>query len=306
MMDYNDIRDIALAREERELHYQDAHTVYPASITSQNGLTYRPSLGQDYAWIYLFGQVTGLATAYDKQRMNLMGVGTPVWVMRAPESSRLSAWQIVDVNDNYTVPGQETPTSNFVIGDHAANHQRITETNVGSDPLSVFQPMLMPLRTVAPGNSHFVFVYGYEYEYLGVHQTFLGQTVYLGYKVPSLPGFTLKVLLYLDLATNTIVEVDGSTVAIGSPIPDPVVPIDTDAVASARVVLEGEMISIEQTDILDARDYLGGGGTTIADPTEPGQVYMSDDDGNRAWLTPVTSPEDGWLVNDDGELLTEG
>jgi hypothetical protein len=50
----------------------------------------------------------------------------------------------------------------------------------------------------------------------------------------------------------------------------------------------------------------GGGGGTVPTPTEVGQLLASLDGTTWSLIVPLVSPPDGWLANDDGELLYEG
>lgn len=251
-MDYNAVRDIELRKDDRKQAIQRASKTNPAKIASMGGLTYHFKFGRDFAWVFLFNVREGLHIAYDPERINLMGEGTPVRVMRSPDSSREFRWQVVGIDDSFAQPGTETPTSNFAIGNHAENHQYIDESNIGSDVVFTFQPMLMPLKTSFIAGSLAVDVSPYEYEYQGTHKSFPGLHVFMTAYVPS-TGDTRKVLIYLNLETNALEIVSGSSVTLPAVPPDPEIPATIHGQISSRVTLIGDQTNVVQSNIEDAR-----------------------------------------------------
>jgi hypothetical protein len=300
-MDYNAIRDISLRNKKRASNFQDSSASFPAVITSMGGLTYRSTLGKDFAWILLFNLSEGLHIAYDPGRVNLAGTGTPVRVMRSPDSSQIFRWQIVGLDTNYIRPGEETPVTNYEVGAHAENHQNIDEVNIGSDPVYVWQPMLRLLKTM-PGSSQTVAVGSFTYTYQGTRKVFDAQALSLAAYLPDSDEWR-KVLIYLNKTTNLLVVVSGTAVTYGDALTDPVMPTGVDGIESALVTVRGDGTPITVAAIEDMRDFLSGG-SGGGSPTAANQVYMSDDDSNPAWMTPITS-DDGWLVNSNGDLLVQ-
>ena len=177
-------------------------------------------------------------------------VGLRVIVKRAPKEP--FDWEIFDWDT-----GQASIRDNY---SETALMQRHAHEHLfgGRDALFLYLRAMVPLRT-SPQSGLTVQIAPHTYPDQGRPKTFTGQNNFdLSSYVPA-TGLARVVLLYLDLAGNTIGVVAGATIVDAGPInparPDP----PTGGRPSAWVRLAGDQTAIVESDITDARFILSGG-----------------------------------------------
>lgn len=239
--------------------------IFPAVIASQNGSTTVAFLSDNYTWVRLFGRPEGLAPAFNQT--TLSEVGTPVWVKRFPKGPY--NWQIVAVNKSYITETDSTLIGRYDLPVHGANHVTIIESSPAADPIKVYQPMNMILKTEGDGATLTVSTYPYQ------AYGFLGITTDLTASVPG-AGLIRAVLFYFNVDTESLSTVEGTAVTDDgiTPIPRPDIPDGVNGVKSAWVYLaNGQTAVTTADDVVDARDFLAG--QTGGAGTETGEIMLS-------------------------------
>lgn len=291
----NSRRQIQIATRDYGRHFLADHFQYPATIVEVNGST-SPSNQPNMVWIRQFGQNGSQYYVLNDTTLNV--AGTPVWVGRDPKPPFRE--KILGVYVGGISSGDTTIINNYNIGPHATTHQVPSDSSVGSDPVYIFQAALMPLKCVANGDLT-VTIHPLTYNDGTTKKYFGGQIRDLSGNVPAF-GYTRKVLIYLDPSSNTIKLENGTdALLLGGIVTNP----DMLGIPSALVQLSFGQTAI--TTIEDVRSFLHvtttGGSSGPYTATAVGQVLYSIDGTSFQACTPITSLDDGWLVNGDGTLL---
>ena len=299
---YNYSRDIFWARARHNLRLEANRRITRALITAFNGSTTFNDIGVSYTWIRFHSTSAPPVAALNPTALDIDG--TPVLVARNPKKPHL--WTILGA-DHSRVRGS-TFISRYEQGIHGANHSIPDENTPGPDPAYVYQPMLMPLKTVGDSATLIVSTHRYIYTKDGHRREFYGANTDLTSSVPG-AGLIRKVLLYLDRDLNTLEQVDGIAVVNDgmTPVPEPTPPTGVDARESAWIYLSnGQTQVTTATHIEDARDFLDNGvANTLPAATEFGQVLMSNESLAPFWATPLIADSGGWMTDEDGYLMID-
>lgn len=301
---YNYIRDAFWARVHNLSRLERNRRITRAIIISINGETTYSDLGVSYSWIQFYGSSATPVAAINPTSLN--AEGTPVLVARNPKKPHL--WTILGAD--HTRIRTDTSISRYDVGIHGDNHSIPSEDLPGPDPSYTYQPQLMPLKTMGDGSTLTVSTHRYIYTKDGNRQEFYGADTDLTSSVPG-AGLIRKVLLYLDRDTNILEQVDGTAVTDDgiTPVPEPTPPAGVDdARESAWIYLSnGQTQVTTATHIEDGRDFLDNGvENPLPTATAQGQILMSSETLTPIWVTPLISEDDGWMANDDGDLLIVG
>jgi len=297
--EYNLNRDIKILQASKRRTLEPVHTPVPAAVFEVNGS--KDVAGKDgYVWVHEFGLNQSPAQALAGSLS--VQAGDWVWVLKDPKEP--AHWKIVGYFTGNLDPGVYSQVIRHLVGEHAENHQYPSETDPGNDPVLVYQPALQMLKTIGDGTTLTASVQNLIYHVNKVRRFFSGSTVDLTANVPA-AGFTRKVLVYLDITTNTIKTVNGGLVATGGAIPAPYPELPANAKPSAYVELSSGQTSITTaTDIEDSRDLLNieSQRPPIAMPTAESQILMSN--ASLAWIAvfPVVG-EDGNIVTSEGKII---
>lgn len=251
----------------------------------------------DYVYVRLSSQSIRVSQIFNKR---VSGVdGTPVLVGELPWQPGVE--QVVTIDwAAYAV--QEWGNDYNGVPAHAPSHSYQSEATHGGDPVLVYQPAIQPLKVTGDGVSLTVSVAAYRYQFGGIIREFPGGSVNMTPYIPS-AGNVVAVLVSLKKSTGVLSVTAGSEILdLGVQPPYPTIP--TDDVAAGYVILSASQTVINNTDIVDARDFLGGGGTASLPTGENGQVLYNDN-GTFIVATPVVD-SGGWLVDETtGNLIID-
>lgn len=280
------IRDTQQAVTDKIKTREIKHNPFKAVIVPVHGSIYpdnRPSL----VWIAESAQPESRHIALSG---NISPVeNLPVWVQKSPKPP--NQLEIIGVYAGAMDPSETI--SPFQVPLHAPNHQMPSESNLGIDPVKVYQPAIQMLKTTGNGSDLTVYTQEYIYQFGNTYQKFSGYFSDMTTYLPS-AGMILWVLLYFDPSTGVINYLSGNEVAIGLSPARPSIPDNVRA--SAFILLEdGQTEIVTAEHILDTRDFLGGGGLGSS-ATEIGQIMYSTDGVSFTAELP--------MVNSDGILLT--
>jgi hypothetical protein len=304
MSRYHNIRQLRRTINAQDRRLEENRKIIPAVIVTVNGTTSYTQAGQNYTWVNIWNYSGSYYPA-----LNTTGAteaGTPVLIAKQPKSPY--SWEIIGINQAY-VNHTSPPVGGLTLHNHAPNHQVPTDLTAGIDPVYIFQPAILMLKT-RPIAGLIVGVNSYIYRHGGNRVVFNGMQVDLTASVPG-AGLTRRVLIYLNRVLNTLGVVEGSTVATGGapPIPYPSAPVLTPTNSSAYVTLVNGQTNITWADIEHARDFLGGdvnNAFSLPEPTAPGQVLYSIDGVEFQAEQPIIGDDGTWISGDSGILLVEG
>jgi len=263
-MRYHLDREIAKAREGFSKNFEPYVQLFPAVISSRAGSSTFSELSDNYTWIRVFNRPESLAPAFNPT--SIREIGTPVWVKKYPKGPY--RWEIVGVNSSYAAVSEQTEVNRFNLPIHGANHVTYEEATPAVDPIYVYQPMNMILKTVGDGATLTVSTYPYE------TYDFPGATTDLTASVPG-SGLIRSVLIYYNTNTETLSTVNGTTVTDDgiTPIPRPDIPAGISGVKSAWVILaNGQTAVTTAEDVIDARDFLG---QSASSGQSTGEVFLT-------------------------------
>jgi hypothetical protein len=285
-----DIRDIQIAQEERLSYLEPAYNAIPAKIIAVNGSIFvnnRPN----FVWVSEFAQPESRVPA-------ILGSVAPVEnlpVLVAPDPKHNMQRKIIGVYTGGLLENETEPIGNFELPLHAHNHQMPSESNIGIDPVKVYQPAIQPFKTTRY-SGFIVEVQSYIYNRGGIPFLLPRQLLDISSYAPAV-GDAVNILIYLDLLSGYLSVVVGVAVPDSPAIPTPLPAIPSKSVPSAFIRLTATTLD----DIRDARDLLGGSSSFTA--TDIGQVLISVDGISFEQAMPLTNDDGGWMVNDQGLLL---
>jgi len=295
-MSFLGLRDLIRAKLKHEEGFEPWRDISMGKVVAVEGSI---NAGPSYLWVNLWGDDGSPVTAFN-ENMTLLA-GDWVKIGRSPKDP--FRWSILGYWAGDIEPEYLTRISRHEVGLHGANHQMPTESTIGVDPVRIYQPALMPLKTTGNGTDLTITIQALEYNKGGYTKSFLGATYDLTSSVPSLANHIRAVLIYLDTNTNVINILNGSSVLdSGMVVPRPALP--SDGRISAYVYLSTGQTSISTADdIDDARDFLAGETNEVPDPDSEGQVLMASE--FLTWVagTPMISEDDAWMVGDDDLLV---
>lgn len=208
------------------------------------------------------------------------------------------ARRIIGIYDGGLVPGVPNPVSVYSSGPHAQSHQIPSEAAPGDDPVHIYQPAWMPLKTTADGTL-VVRTEEYIYVHQGQRRVSPLQTTDLTSYRPG-AGLIRRVLLYLDRNSNTLQVALGTAVINNGAIPIPYPDVPEGGQASAYIKLANAQTAISQ--VTHVEDSRGDHDQDFLSATQIGQVPFSLDGITFTAQLPLTN-EFGWMVNDDGILI---
>ncbi len=279
----------------QDKRFDPNRNITPAIIVEVDGST-SPANRANQTWIDEYGVGSNYSLAWNSTGLDI--AGTPVLVSRSPKPP----YERVILGVDFSVINQNQGNTNvpiLMIPRHGVTHQW-PEGNPGRDPVRVYEPALMPLRT-QPVTGLFVSVYRLTYRSGSATVQFEGQIVDMTAHVPA-AGQVRNVLLYLDKGTNTVLVLAGASVLDNGIIPIPSPDIPDDAIPSSNVKLIGGQVLITEDDITNRREFLEYGESDLPTPTQEGQVLFALTAAEFTVQLPLTG-EYGWLVNDDGILM---
>lgn len=288
------IKDLKETVETKIKSREVKHTPFEAVIVSVHGSVH-PANRPDYVWIAESNQPESRHPVFNNAVAPVEGL--PVWVRKSPNPPH--QLEIDRVYFSATDPGNSV--GGYSLPNHAPNHQYPSETNIGIDPVLIYQPALQMFKTTGNGANLTVYTRPYIYHVLGVRQEFTGLFTDMTPYLPSV-GNAVRVLIYLDLDTGTLGYVSGTEVTIGDPVPYPNIPT-TNAVPSVYVLLEDGQTYISTAEhIVDSRDLWGAGGASGLPATQIGQIGFSVDGVVLSAQLPLVGVN-GIMVSSDGLIM---
>lgn len=293
-----EVRDVELNRQAHDLRFEPSKNEIPATIVAVDGDVTPPN-EPELTWVLEYGRPNSPTKVLNDT--TLREEGLPVLIGPDP---RPPFRKIIGPYTGSVPVGQGGDVILFNIPPHAQNHQMPTEATIGNDPVKIYQPAIQPMKLTGDGVSMTVTVQALTYTYNGVPRDFYGQLVDLTSYVPISGQFRL--LVYLDPETGSLGFLEGNSVPYGGiPVPSyPAIPAGTRGIAWV-LVYEGQTVVTTATDVRDARDPWPNTNPSSLSATAVGQILISLDGSTFEPHLPLTS-EDGWLVNEDGELLVVG
>lgn len=292
-----DLRRISKRRDDRmELN----RIIVPAVIVSVNGST-SPSNRPNQTWIDEYGAGSNYALAWNAT--GLTEEGTPVRVAKNPKHPY--EYTILGIDVAYLEQDQgDTDIGILQLRKHARTHQ-MPEGNYGRDPVRVFHPALMPLRT-SPSSGLIVSVYRLVYRLGNRSELFEGDFLDLTALVPA-TNYIRKVLIYLDTTTNALGYVAAAAVVNNGVIPVPEPDIPDDAIESSFVSLVGDQTIIVEYDIEHIQPWLNiPPELELPTPTQVGQILFAVTADEFVPALPLVDDNGFIIVDDDGIIVVDG
>lgn len=227
-------------------------------------------------------------------------VGLPVWV-GIGLSGRL---EVLDWY-NAIIPDMPDYSGEVYLPSHHLDHEW-PDKNPAPDAVTVYPRALSMLRTYpgeAGGLTISVSSLRYIHNDARVDFTGINSTSISGSQPAS--GSALYVGIYLDVATNAIATVDGSTVSDAPTIDPPSPTFPANAIPSALVRLDGDQTSVSEGDIVDFRPVLGEARTGAQDAPIDATYWVtsSDSDLTNEFVVPVNTLGD--LLTHDGSTAVK-
>ena len=238
LKDLNDARRVIQNERGRSEPVYDDRA---GTIVSVNGSTSVPNL-DGYLWVQEFNTNGSPAAA-----LNDAGVvdtaGTPVIVRIVSDKPLQPEMRIIGLYTDAVAPGTSVNIDRYGVALHRENHQWPSEASPGIDPVRVYEPAWMPLKTIYDGSSLVIDVNPLSYSINGGHKYFAGQRVNLTSYVPSTSGRAVRVLVYLNATTNQIAVATSAEVTAALLEP-PYVDLPENGVGSAYIKLtNGQTVS---------------------------------------------------------------
>lgn len=295
------VRDVMLINQERVESREPRHVVIACVIVEVSGST-SPSNRPNMVYVKEMNRPESRRAVWNTT--TLKTAGTPVKVEIDPNSQ--DGGRVIGIYDATLLPTEAELVSRGDVGVHAPNHQMPSESNVGPDPVLVYQPAVQPLKTAGDGATLVVTTQELIYNVEGTRKFFEGVLTDLSSYVPSTVGRALRVLLYLDVETNLREVLVGAEVVNSGAIPIPYPKVPQKAIPSAYVKLVyGQTAVTTATDVDDARSFYSSYGNYSfpLSPTEDGQIIIVQD-GEFALGVPMVDIYGDIMTNSDGTILT--
>ncbi len=296
-MTYIKQRDIARKKLRVRRHMEPWRDIVLGLIFSIGGEIEVPNK-PDWVWVKEWNTDFSQGQAL-KGRVTVVE-GTPV--MMAVDPKNPYQYKIIDIYTGGLNPGSNNTIIKHQIGEHGDNHQWQTEALIGPDPVAIWQPAEMALKTEGNGSSLMITIWGCTYWYGGEPKTFAGAQVALTGFVPG-AGLHRYVLTGLNITTGAVTVTAGATIAVASTPPFPVRPANT--LPSALVQLTNGQTDVTTVDdVTDARERFGGF-NSIGDPTVSGQILIADSSLNPTWGLPLVDEDGNVMTDENSEIMWE-
>jgi hypothetical protein len=293
-------------KAQRESTFEPWRDITLAKVTPVDGSIIGSRPG--HLWVVLWGEDGAPTQAFNPG----FSLAEDDWVKIGLDPKGPFRWTILAYWAGDIEPEYLGRVARHSSGPHGWNHQWSTEATSGSDPVRIYQPALMLLKTSGNDTDLTITVQALEYNTGGYQRTFYGGQVDLTSSVPSTASHIRAVLVYLDTNTNTIKTIDGTSVLDNGAIEIPRPPVPSEGRISSYVFLTtGQTAVTTATDVDDARDFLAAGsdsasgGDTLPVPAEDSMVLMSDDALDWIAAMPVISEDGTWMVGYDDKLVWE-
>ena len=273
----------------------------PGQVTSIGGSTSpanRPNW--TYVRLSLFGDAT-VYPAFNNSALVVEGAWVEVEVSIDDEVYA----RIVGPYISTISPIETIDASRYAVPNHGANHQMPSESAPGPDPTLVFQPAIQMLKTTGDGASLIISVQPLIYGNSTAYRYFPGEYVNLTSYVPSTASRVLKVLVYLDKATNTIGILPGAEAVDNgvAPIQLPLVPSGSHGSAYVKLA-NGQTAISTATHITDIRRFLSESEDSApGQATEIGDILISFDGLTFQPAIPLVNAHGEILTNDTGIVV---
>jgi len=254
----------------------------------------------NYVWAADWNQPQSIYMILNKRVPAVAGLQVKIGYPEKPPFIRqvLGTWDDLNELSDYT----EADGGALDSGPHAQSHQWPSEAEKGTDPVKIFQPAIMMLKTVAD-DTMTVTLYPLKYSIEGYRRVFNGASVDLTSYVPA-AGRAVYVLIYLDGTTNSLTALEGAEVidSIAITVPKPLLP--GNAIASSYIKLTGSTTAIAQADVEDVREFLhiNAGEIDVPQATAAGQIMISNSPPDWTPAIPVVD-DFGSIVTDDNGLM---
>lgn len=301
-MSFDTVRILTIVEDELAEETEPRRDFVLAVLKTVDGAVAVPNR-PNYVWAADWNQPQSIYMILNKRVPAVAGLQVKIGYPEKPPFIRqvLGTWDDITELSDYT----EGSGGALDSGPHAQSHQWPSEAEKGTDPVKIFQPALMPLKTVADGTLA-VTMYPLNYSIEGYRRSFTGDTVDLTSYVPSTASRAKYVLVYLDAESNSLEVLEGAEVidSIAITVPKPLLP--GDSVASAYIKLTDATTAIEQADVEDAREFLhiNAGEIDVPQSTRPGDIIIAE--AAPAWTTgkPVVDDFGGIITDDNGIMVT--
>ena len=300
MVNRNNIRDIRQQRQGELDTREKLIRLFPAKIVSVNG-SVKVGTRPNYVYVVEEAEETNILAVWNNTVKPV--VDLPVMVAERPNSyHRL---EIIGININSLQDSEQENAGGFNLPEHAYTHEYLSESNIGIDPVSIYQPAIMMLKTIAQNGDLTVNVQSCVYEVNGLRKLFAGEVVDLSSYVPVTADRVKKILLYLDGVSNLIGVVEGTEVPNNGLFTPPTPLIPRKCIASSLITLETGQTTILTVDhVTDARAFLHGFNISEAYLAERrGEILISFDGATFEAGLPLTDTN-GDIITSNGIIVT--
>lgn len=246
-------RDLEIQKQQDDARFKGVKPVIPVVLCNEFGVLVDGNGDSmsalvegelNYVWYRAYNDAPP-AQVLNKSRVPAI-TGMPVFIGWHEDSVEL---EVLGINESALEPGITVPD----VTAHAPQHLK-----GGFDPLDLERRMFTMLKTSANGVTLKINVSSLEYDEAGVRAFYPGVVAYdLSGSQPA-SGYALWVLVYVNMTTNLLATVDGTTY-VDSPLvimtkPD----VPANGLASAYVRLDGDMSLITEAHIEEGRRILSG------------------------------------------------
>lgn len=186
--------------------------------------------------------------------------------------------KVLGIYSDQLIEGDPSEIGQFNLPLHAPTHQYVTETNIGHDPVLIYQPAVQMLKGTG-NNGLVVTVQPLIFQYQNRTFWFPGDTIDITTSLPVL-GNVRILLIYLDALSNNLAVVEGTEVLDNGSITIPYPDVPANAIPSTYVLLVGGATEVLTAfDFQDARTFLTGYTGTSATllPRRIGDMLTSND-----------------------------
>ncbi len=281
--------------QQKKLRYFEPHQDTVSGVVFSIGGSIFSERSETHVWVHEWGAFASQQQAYLPTNISVWE-GAGVIMQRSPKAPY--EYEIIGINAS-PYPRSATADTDMGRGSmtpHGINHQWPTEATKGSDVVGIWNPAIQMFKAVATETDLNVMVGPLVYIDDGERAWFPTETVDLTSSLPA-AGNAVRVLLYLNTSTGSIVVLSGAEIAKPA---DPVYPdIPLGSIPSAFFYLEDTYTTLDMIiDYNDARAWLSGGsGGSVPNATAEGQQLFSLAD--LSWAV-------GKIVTSSGDVVVSG